>query len=303
MQLECGYAHFIDDVPFEVKYGSSSASTQLKLAVQLPKMLAQVYKEHQHLKKVVADYHIDAVISDNRYGLYHQTIPCYFITHQTNINAPFGAKWLNKINHYFINKFKSCLIPDFENEANRLAGKLSDVSHLKNFQFIGLLSRAKAITTTVNTTKILYLLSGVEPQRSILENLIIEKQKATKEEAILVRGSNIENKNLNTNLFVECHNWCAIDELNMLVADSNFIVCRAGYSTIMDVVQWQKKAVIIPTPGQSEQEYLADYLSKKTGIKSVVQSQFLLFNFDEMQDVNSISQLSEQDFDWLDKLV
>ena len=104
MKIECIYAKFIEDVPFEIAYGQSKTSNILKLTGQLPKMWWQIYKEHQLLKKLVSRYNIQYVISDNRYGFYHRTIPSIFITHQLNIKAPFAERFVNFLNHYFIKK-------------------------------------------------------------------------------------------------------------------------------------------------------------------------------------------------------
>ena len=138
-------------------------------------MWFQVYQEHQLLKKLVKEYQIDLVISDNRYGFFHAHIPSIFITHQINIKVPFGKTLINFINHYFIKKYATCWVPDFEQDVESLAGDLSRKKQLKNVKYIGTLSRGK-LSKQINTTKtsVLYLLSGVEPQRSILEQHILQ---------------------------------------------------------------------------------------------------------------------------------
>lgn len=296
MKLECYYAKFLDDVPFEISYGKNKTSNILKLIWQLPKMWMQIYHEHQLLIKIVSKYNIDTVISDNRYGFYHHTIPCIFITHQLNIKAPFGGWFVNLINHYFIKKFKACWVPDFEQNDKALAGELSRNHHLKNVNYIGSLSRgSEAKNTYDKNAPILYLLSGIEPQRSLLEKLIIEHHHSNPHQAILIRGTNqsaeiIKPKN---NLIV--YDICDAKQLQSLVSACKYVVCRSGYSSIMDLIQWQKNAVLVPTPGQAEQEYLAKYLSQKKWFYTINQNEFLQFKEDAMQAYacpNNLSQTS-----------
>lgn len=285
MQLECNFAEFIDDVPFEITYGKSKTSNLFKLILQLPKMLIQVYKEHQLLKSLVSKYKIEIVISDNRYGFYHSTVPCFFITHQLNIKAPFGVKFINYLNHYFIKKFDACWIPDSKNDFEALAGELSRNSKLLNINYIGLLSRASQAKSVIDeSAPVLYLLSGIEPQRSIFEQIILNYHIKHPHKAILIRGTDetkvvIRPKN---NLIV--YQVCDAKQLQNLVSACKFVICRSGYSSVMDLVKWQKNAVLVPTPGQTEQEYLSQYLAEKKWFYTINQETFLKFKEDKMKE-------------------
>lgn len=283
LKIECNYAHFVEDIPFEVTYGNTSTKSIFKLISQLPKMWFQVYKEHQHLKKLVKQYQIELVISDNRFGFYHAHVPSIFITHQINIKVPFGGALINFINHYFIKKYTVCWVPDLEQNVESLAGDLSRNKHLKNVKYIGPLSRGKR-AKELNELKpiVMYLLSGVEPQRSILEQHILQYHEMHPHQAILVRGTN---KGLNKilpkqNLTV--FEMCNAEQLQNLVSACKYVVCRSGYSSVMDLVKWQKNAVLIPTPGQFEQEYLAKYLSQKKWFYFIEQKNFLNFDATNM---------------------
>lgn len=284
LQAECGYAIFVPDIPFELTYSKTKLFTRIKLLLQLPQMLLQVYREHRLLAELVEQYKIDLVIADNRYGFYHQTVPSVFITHQLNIQLPFAAWPVNVINHYLIKKFDCCWVPDFEPEIQKLAGRLSqNKSHLKHVRYIGPLSRVEAIEVGVEkNAPVLYLLSGIEPQRSQLEKIIIDFHQQNPHEAILVRGTNdLKNAPLSS-VGLSIYNLCDAEQLQKLVKMSKYIVCRSGYSSIMDLVKWKKNAVLIPTPGQFEQEYLAAYLCKKKFFYSISQQQFLTFREKDM---------------------
>ena len=296
MKMECYYAKFVDDVPFEISYGNNRTSNILKLIGQLPKMWKQLYDEHQLLKKIVSQHNIDLVISDHRYGFYHTVVPSIFVTHQLNIKAPFGQRFVNFLNHYFIKKFSACWVPDFEENEHALAGELSRNHELKNVSYIGPLSRGSSTKNiTDKNAPILYLLSGVEPQRSLFEKLIIQHHNQYPHKAILIRGTNQSNEMIEPKNNLIVYDICDARQLQSLVSACRYVVCRSGYSSIMDLMQWQKNAVLVPTPGQTEQEYLAKYLSQKKWFYCINQNDFLHFKEDAMQTYacpNNLSQTS-----------
>jgi uncharacterized protein (TIGR00661 family) len=238
----------------------------LSMALQAPKFLHTIYVENQLLKKIVLEYSIDGVISDNRYGLFHSNIPCVIITHQLFIQTPRHLNFLKpvieKINFSFINRFSQCWVPDFEDE-NNISGILShSVTKLANTKYIGILSRLKKENTTIKYD-VLVLLSGPEPQRTVLENILLKQLQPLKKNILLVRGNNSvpELKNIPTHIKVMP--LLTSSELNTVINQSAFVVCRSGYSTIMDLVTTAKPALLVPTPGQTEQLYLAELMKDK----------------------------------------
>jgi predicted glycosyltransferase len=62
---------------------------------------------------------------------------------------------------------------------------------------------------------------------------------------------------------IKVFNHLPADELRQEIERAEWVISRCGYSTIMDLVALQKKALLIPTPAQTEQEYLAAYLHRK----------------------------------------
>ncbi len=236
------------------------------MLLQSPKFFRAIAEENRVLKQLVKQHSINGIISDNRYGFYHEEIPSVLITHQIYIQTSKATAWLQPIlktiNHHFIGKFNFCWIPDVANEEN-LSGKLSHHAHLpSNCRYIGLLSRLKKIDAE-KVYDIALLLSGPEPQRTVLENILWQKCTALSEKIIFIRGTDkpfeneIQQKNITVN------NLLTTDELNVVLNQSGMIVCRSGYSSVMDLVRLQKPALLIPTPGQTEQEYLATYLKEK----------------------------------------
>ena len=171
----------------------------------------------------------------------HKDVKTIFITHQITIAVPFLGVLFNRINHHFIKKFNACWVPDFEENYRALAGKLSRNTTLKNVRYIGPLSRGEAVLNDINhPEKVLYLLSGVEPQRSKLEQLIIDYLAQKPHAAILVRGLANSERTILSHNKLEVFNFCKAEQLQQLLSQCKYVVCRSGYSSIMDLVKWQK---------------------------------------------------------------
>lgn len=230
---------------------------------QMPHLLKTINKSNELTAALVKKHKVDCIISDNRYGCYNKTIHSIFITHQCNIQLPkffsFAKGLVNKFNHKYINQFNQLWIPDFDNQL--LSGKLSNIKNSIKTKstFIGPLSRLK-LSNKSETSFCTVILSGPEPQRSILEQKIINQAKLIEADIILVRGTNqVVKYKLPANL--KTINIASNKKINELLLNSKHIICRSGYSSIMDLVALQQTAFLIPTPGQTEQEYLAKHLT------------------------------------------
>ncbi|MFQ3332796.1 MAG: hypothetical protein ACI84S_000314 [Thalassomonas sp.] len=228
---------------------------ELSMLLQTPKLLWNIKKENTALAEIIKDYNIDGVISDNRFGLYTNKIPCVFITHQLEIQSPYFTDSIRNFNYKYINKYSACWVMD--DEKLNLAGNLSKPNTLPNNTiYIGVQSRFEK-QETEKKYDYLAIVSGPEPQRTILEKGLINALKDRTENSLIVLGK----PELNTseqlgNLTVKSH--LNAKDLNTAIAQSELIICRPGYSTVMDLAKLEKKAIFIPTPGQTEQEYLAN---------------------------------------------
>jgi UDP-N-acetylglucosamine transferase subunit ALG13 len=243
---------------------------------QMPKALKAMISENHSLEKIIRKQKIDIVISDNRFGLYNKNVHSVFITHQLLIKSPFLQGFLQGINYYFINKFDECWVPDFKDEPC-LAGTLSHPKKMPSIpvRYIGWLSRFQKKDDEL-PTHILVLLSGPEPQRTILENKIVNQLKDFLKPVLIVRGLPVHTSHLQVNDNVKCVNHLPTRQLEEAIQSASFVIARSGYSTIMDLLKLKKKAILIPTPGQTEQEYLAQYLMDKKMVYSVSQQSFNL---------------------------
>jgi len=269
---------------YRVKYGKAGLTG--KLLLQVPSILRSIKSENDWLKGQVSKYHFDGVISDNRYGLYHENIFSVFITHQLCIKSRLG-KWSEKLlqqwNYKFINRFHECWVPDEEGQ-NNLAGELS---HPVKFpaipvKYIGPLSRFKKKEVEEIKDHLLIILSGPEPQRTILENRVIDEVVNYNGTATIARGLPADRNIIPSTNTIHFHNHLSSEELNNEAMKAALIIGRSGYSTVMDIAALQKKSILIPTPGQTEQEYLAGHLMKKRFAFCINQNEFsLLKNIEE----------------------
>jgi len=242
---------------YQITYpsGGNMAVHMLKI---MPKILNGIKKEHAFLMEVVKEYGIDGIISDNRFGLYHDQIPSVFITHQVMIKSPYGEALIQKLNGRFMNKYTTVWIPDFEGEEN-LSGDLAhQYSTPPHAQYIGPLSRFEQLSEPDNYTyDVLAVISGPEPQRTLFQHILQTELEMANVKALMVLGKadtpieqEIEGITIRNHLNAE--------ELNQAFQQSKIVIARSGYSTLMDLAATGKRAILIPTPGQTEQEYLAD---------------------------------------------
>ena len=239
---------------YNIKY-AKYLPMSISMLLQAPKLLLKIKKENSLLTEIIKDYNIDGVISDNRFGLYSKKVPCVFITHQLEIKTPYFTESIRNFNYQYINKFDACWVMD--DEKINLAGNLSKPNSLpNNTHYIGIQSRFEK-QEIKKKYDFLAIVSGPEPQRTILEKGLIRALKDRKEKSLIVLGKpELNTGNQIGSLTIKSH--LNAKDLNTAISQSELIICRSGYSTVMDLAKKAKKAIFIPTPGQTEQEYLAN---------------------------------------------
>lgn len=256
---------------YKIRY--SKGKTQVWAMLRsLPSIISGIVNEHFWLKKLLTTQNIDLVISDNRFGLWTNQAKCIYITHQLMVKMPKSLKWLEKpiwrFHRFFISKYYECLIPDFEGIEN-LSGDLSHKYPLpQNARFIGPLSRFTGIEIDKpqKSFDTVAIISGPEPQRTLFEKQIFSKYEKSNHKILIICGSP-QNKTLaiyKGNITMVPH--LPDNELTAYLIAAKKIISRSGYSTIMDLyaLNCLEKAEFIPTPGQTEQEYLYEYLKSKS---------------------------------------
>ena len=267
---------------YNISYPVNKDFFSLKIAAQVPKIMRTISYEHKWLREAVKEHKIDAVISDNRYGMYHEKIPSVFITHQLAVKSGMNNiidKFLLKQNKKYINRFNECWVPDMSDE-NNLAGELSHPKNISSkIRYIGWLSRMDKVVSEKDPIAIGFdiacILSGPEPQRTLLEEKVLKQLNSFNGKAVLVRGvSTTQPFNQSTTQPITIFNQLSGNEISNIICKSKLVICRSGYSSVMDLVKLQQKAILIPTPGQTEQEYLSKYLMQRKIFLSFDQNEF-----------------------------
>jgi predicted glycosyltransferase len=240
-------------------------------------------------------------------------VPTAFVTHQLFIKTPFAQNVLEKTIGFFWKRYQEIWVPDFAGDIN-LSGTLSHRNPLpktleSKVHYLGPLSRMDSgkkskEVSKVNKIKVLAIISGPEPQRTLLEEKTLEQLKQCDGNHVVVGGrpeSTQQKMVLKTqqNGTLTHYPHLPQQELESLIAQSEVVFCRSGYTTIMELYALQQKGVVfVPTPGQTEQEYLCEHFqSRKVGpyhsqkelnipalLKEQAEGQYC--GFSELQDKN-----------------
>jgi uncharacterized protein (TIGR00661 family) len=247
----------VELTPYDISYAEKGKNFKWKLLAQMPKMFKAVYGERKIVNQIIETHSIDGIISDNRLGVYSRKIPSIFMTHQLNVLSG-KTSWLTtKVHSKFISKFDQCWVPDNDSMSN-LTGKLGHLKNpLKNLVYIGPLSRFEK-KRRKKVFDLMVILSGPEPQRTFLEQKIIEELKFYDGNVVFIKGVVEQNQISSTQGSITFYNFMNSEQLENTFNQSEKVLCRSGYTTVMDLAKLGKKAFFIPTPGQYEQEYLAE---------------------------------------------
>jgi UDP:flavonoid glycosyltransferase YjiC (YdhE family) len=284
---------FLDIPGYQISY-KKGFLLKWFLLLNIPRLLWQIRKENKWLDELIARIPVDAVISDNRFGLYNEKLYTVFVTHQLSVQSghPEAAerrglrtvirnvadRQLLKWNYRFINKFSCCWVPDFESDGS-VAGKLSHPARLPAvpLKYTGILSRFEYRELPIQKNFLLILLSGPEPQRTLFENVLLKEIEKSDLDILLVRGlpGHPDLKSPQPKRF-RIVNHLSAAELNEEILRAEYIVTRSGYSAIMDLIKLRRNAILVPTPGQTEQEYLGWWLDNKKWMYTVPQKKFRL---------------------------
>jgi UDP-N-acetylglucosamine transferase subunit ALG13 len=248
---------------YDIRYSRNAKMFMPKLLLQIPKIIGRIIYEHRWLKRVQAQHQFDIIISDNRYGLYHPALTYIIMTHQLKILSGMGRfadKVLLSRHRSMLERFDQCWVVD--DATKGLSGILAHPEKMPaNATYIGPLSqfmRYAAPDTTVDHC--LVLLSGPEPMRSQLEHILWRQCCTLTGYRFTFVAGNIKGKAPDhCPEHIQYYPYLGGAALQEAMATARLVICRSGYSTLMDLDYLQKPAILIPTPGQTEQEYLARY--------------------------------------------
>jgi len=274
---------------YNIQYSKKGSNLKWKLLLESPKFIKTIKAENDVTRRLVSKYDLFGIISDNRWGVRSSLLKRnVFITHQINVLSGSTTFLSSYIQQRYIEKFDECWIPDVPGE-NNLSGILGHKDHVSdNIKYIGVLSRFEKRELT-NVYDYLVLLSGPEPQRSMLESILLEEFKNTDSRVLFIRGiisqENLENSNLN----ITIRNYSFGKALEEAINSSRYIISRSGYTTLMDLSKLEKKAFFIPTPGQEEQKYLAKRIEKLGLAAFCSQENFTISKLDQIEEYSGLS--------------
>lgn len=267
---------------YNIRYSKNGYFLKLKLLSNSPKIITTIRKEQSLIKSIVKTQGIDGIISDNRFGVFHNEIPSVFITHQLKVLSG-NTTWIStKLHQKTITRFDECWVPDVLGQPN-LSGQMGHMHSFKaNIKHIGPLSRFQK-TSSAKRYDIMVLLSGPEPQREMLERKLLEEFKHYHGKVHFVRGVIEKEQTTHYADHLSIYNFMTTPQLQKSINESNVVLARSGYTTIMDLAKLGKKAFFIPTPGQFEQEYLARRMQENNLAPYCKQEEFTL---DRLADIN-----------------
>jgi len=281
---------------YEIRYSKKASLFKLKMLRNSLKIFQAIKAEKELTQTIIEKYRLSGLISDNRLGVYSKKIPSAIITHQLNVlNGT--TTWASTLWHRkFIRQFNECWIPDVDGNPN-LSGNLG---HVNNFdvplKYIGPLSRFSKSNAKL-IIPLFVLLSGPEPQRSLLEKILLSKLNNYPKKVVFVKGIMEKDQTVQYLENLTIYNFMTTKQLEKTLNESELVLSRSGYSTIMDLAKLGKKAFFIPTPGQSEQEYLANRLLKLNLVPTCAQDDFTLEKLEDIEKFKGLESLSfEEDF-------
>ncbi|WP_400076325.1 glycosyltransferase [Winogradskyella sp. R77965] len=277
---------------YNITYSKKANNFKVKLLKDAPHLLKTIKREKKLVENLIETQAISGIISDNRFGVRNKTIPSVFITHQLRVLSG-STTWLSsKLHQKMISKFDECWVPDHVGTVN-LSGNLGHVEDfVSSVKYLGPLTRFKKLNINIKYN-LLILLSGPEPQRTFLEKKLLKDLKKYQGKVLFVKGI-IENEQKKAEIdHMVIYNFMTSNELEIAINESDIILSRSGYTTIMDLAKLEKKAFFIPTPGQFEQEYLAKKLQAEGIVPYSNQDDF---NIEMLSEIENYSGFESKEY-------
>ena len=269
LQREFPTCRFIEFEDYPSPY-SSGRFFLPKLSVYFPVLLHAVARERRKTERIISRDRFDLVISDNRLGVCSSHVPSLFITHQLHFHLP-PALWpveliASALNRFHHSKFDRVIVPDNPPGPLSLAGKLSrpdSDSARSRAYFAGILTSIPR-QDVPRDLDYLVLISGPEPQRTRLEEILLPMARELDGSSVVLLGSPQRKSKVTRSGDCTIRTYVTNEEKAKLMNRAKFVICRSGYTTMMELAELGKKAgLFIPTPGQTEQEYLSWYYEQK----------------------------------------
>ena len=296
LRKEFPYIQTLELPSYHIEYAKNAKNFKWKLIKNLPKMIIAILDEKKMVNSWIKKHDIDGIISDNRLGVFSKKVPSVFITHQLNVMTGNTTRFTSKCHQYFIKKYTQCWVPD-TNETPNLTGDLGHIKSNKlNLNYIGPLSRMRK-KDTPKIYDLMIILSGPEPQRTFLEEKLQKEIVNYTGDVVFVKGVVEKTQTKEQIKNVTYYNFMNTKQLELTFNESDLVLCRSGYTTVMDLAKLGKKAFFIPTPGQYEQEYLAIKLQEEQLVPYATQNDFTIEDLSKVKSFKGLSQF-KNNIDW-----
>jgi uncharacterized protein (TIGR00661 family) len=296
LRKEFPYIQTLELPSYHIEYAKNAKNFKWKLIKNLPKMIIAILDEKKMVNSWIKKHDIDGIISDNRLGVFSKKVPSVFITHQLNVMTGNTTRFTSKCHQYFIKKYTQCWVPD-TNETPNLTGDLGHIKSNKlNLNYIGPLSRMRK-KDTPKIYDLMIILSGPEPQRTFLEEKLQKEIVNYTGDVVFVKGVVEKTQTKEQIKNVTYYNFMNTKQLELTFNESDLVLCRSGYTTVMDLAKLGKKAFFIPTPGQYEQEYLAIKLQEEQLVPYATQNDFTIEDLSKVKSFKGLPQF-KNNIDW-----
>ena len=280
LQNELGKNVEYHDIPdYPMLLSENTRQFLAKSTVYWPIFIKKIESGLQQLSKLVSKKPYDIIISDARYDMYSKKIPSFFISHQMRIMNPLRIKMFESgselFNLFFFKRFSGVMVPDYKDDdiSGDLSHNLKRIDEDK-LHYIGVLSdfQKKKVKKDIDY---FISISGPEPQRSMLEKKLLSQVQQLEGNIVITLGKSEKISQTKTR-GITMYSFLTKEKREELLNRAKMVISRSGYSTILDLAVIGTKALMTPTPGQIEQEYLAEYHNKKGTFYSVNQNDIQL---------------------------
>lgn len=276
---------------YDITYPKSD-QFMVHMARSGPHIAKALHAERKAAERIAEETGAEIIISDNRLNFRSNNTRNIFITHQLRVKAGILTLAASALHAKFYSKFDEIWIPDLEGE-NNISGDLAFKKHpRKNYRYIGPLTRFSLVKSPMDGQgdQLLFMLSGPEPQRTIFEELVIAELKKNPTRALILRGQPGQPHDSQPIPGVRMLNHLDDEALAAEINRSYAVVSRGGYSTLCDLTRAKKKLICVPTPGQTEQEYIAKYLAGRNLMVAMSQENFsLMSTLEHLSKVNEFA--------------
>jgi predicted glycosyltransferase len=254
-----------------IEYSRLGIMFVFKILSQYPKMILGWWHEKRKLKELIKEFDPDLIMTEMRLGFWSKKIPSVLITNQLRFELPKGLKWGEILGEWFnfliFRHYDHIFVPDVEGEPNllgNLAHKGRIAKHPK-LRFVGSLTSIDRENDGLEEDIDLFVsISGPEPQRTKFEEIILPQLTACSSRIVVALGVPGDKtvKEIDHGR-IKIYSHLERKEMSSILKRAKYVVSRSGFSTVNELFVLKKKALLVPTPGQTEQEYIARYLHQQ----------------------------------------